>query len=115
MSRQQQRRVCILFCVSTYHLPRICHTLVPGIRIHTEMLHVIRYIDVLTHMHGVKLYLIAWTTGATRAFREDYRRRQVGECTDTWYIRGFSLLRQWTCSCLATCQRTCVNQKQPMG
>ena len=26
-------------------------------------------------------------TGATRVFCEDYRRRQVDECADTWYKR----------------------------
>ena len=26
-------------------------------------------------------------TGATRVCYEDYRRRQVGECADTWYKR----------------------------
>ena len=31
-----------------YHLPRICHTLVPEIHVHPEMLHVFRYIDMLT-------------------------------------------------------------------
>ena len=27
----------------------------------------------------------------------------------------FSILRQWGCSCPATCQCACVNQKRPMG
>ena len=31
-----------------YHLPRICRTLVPEIRVCPEMLRVFRYIDVLT-------------------------------------------------------------------
>ena len=31
-----------------YHLPHVCHTLVPKIRVHPEMLHVFRYIDVFT-------------------------------------------------------------------
>ena len=31
-----------------YHLPRVCHTLVPEIHVHPEMLCVLRYIDVLT-------------------------------------------------------------------
>ena len=34
--------------LSMYHLPRVCRTLVPEIRVHPEMLHVFRYIDVLT-------------------------------------------------------------------
>ena len=34
--------------VSMYHLPRVCHTLVPEIRVHPEMIHVFQYIDVLT-------------------------------------------------------------------
>ena len=31
-----------------YHLPCVCYTLVPEIRVCPEMLHVFRYIDVLT-------------------------------------------------------------------
>ena len=52
----------------------------------------------------------ARTTWATRVCREDYQRRQVGECADTWF-KQISLLGQWSCSCPATCQRACVNQK----
>ena len=48
-------------------------------------------------------------------YHEDYRRRQVGECVDTWYKYGFSLLRQWSCSCPAACQHASVNQKQSMS
>ena len=33
--------------VSMYHLSRICHTPVPEIRVHPEMLCVFRYIEVL--------------------------------------------------------------------
>ena len=55
----------------------------------------------------LQLHALDWTakmTGATRICREDYRWRQVGECADTWY-KHISLLRQWSCSCPATCQR----------
>ena len=31
-----------------YHLPRVCRTLVPEIRVRPEMLRVFQYIDVLT-------------------------------------------------------------------
>ena len=36
--------------VSMYHLPRICHTLIPEIRVRPEMLCVFRYIELLTCM-----------------------------------------------------------------
>ena len=36
--------------VGMYHLPRVCHTLVPEIRVHPEMLRVFRYIGMLTCM-----------------------------------------------------------------
>ena len=34
--------------VSMYHLPSVCHTLVPEILVRPEMLRVLWYIDVLT-------------------------------------------------------------------
>ena len=34
--------------VSMYHLPCVCHTLAPEIRVRLEILHVFWYIDVLT-------------------------------------------------------------------
>ena len=34
--------------LSMYHLPRICRTLVPEIRVRPKMLRVFRYIDMLT-------------------------------------------------------------------
>ena len=39
-------------------------------------------------------------------------------CHEDWQVDGvyeFSLLRQWSCSYPATCQRACVIQKRPMG
>ena len=36
--------------VSIFHLPCVCRTLVPEIRIRSEMLRVFRYIDMLTCM-----------------------------------------------------------------
>ena len=88
-----------------YHLPRVCRTLVPEIRVCTEMLHVFQYIDVLT---CVIYNCMHWTAGATRVCREDYRWRQVGECAQTHGINGYSLLRQWSSGCLETCQCACV-------
>ena len=48
---------------------------------------------------------------------EDYQRRQVNAQTHGVY--GFSLLRQWICSCPATCLHTASvwirNQKRPKG
>ena len=63
-----------------YHLPHVCRTLVPEIRISPEILRVFRYIDVLMCMIYNRTQRM---TGATRVCREDYQRRQVGECTDT--------------------------------
>ena len=60
----------------------------------------------LAHMCDLQLHALNWTArtiGATRACREDYRWRQVGECADIWY-KHINLLRQWSCSCPATCQ-----------
>ena len=70
-----------------YHLPRVCCTLVPKICVHPEMLRVFRYIDMLMCViYALHLHRTSRTTGATYVCREDYRRRQVGECTDTWYM-----------------------------
>ena len=71
------------------HLPRVCRTLVPEIRARPEMLRVIRYIDVLTCV------IYNWNSKDDWSYsclshsvcREEYRRRQVGECADTWYKR----------------------------
>ena len=62
-----------------YRLPHVCRTLVPKIRVHPEILHVFRYIDVLVNSPQGQLELFV------SASREDYRQRQVGECADTWY------------------------------
>ena len=49
--------------------------------------------------------------------REDYRRRQVGECADTWYkqIRPTETVDPELYSCPAICQRACVNHKRTMS
>ena len=39
------------------------------------------------HVRGLQLDWTARTTVATRVCCEDYRRRQVGKCADTWYKR----------------------------
>ena len=59
-------------------------TLVPEIRVRPEMFRVFRYIDVLTCV-SLQLQNTARTTenSLRRSLRrEDYRRRQVGECAD---------------------------------
>ena len=83
-SRMQKWYLCqylhVFIYLSMYHLPCVCHTLVPKIRVHPEMLHVFRYIDVL--MCLMMNSKDDWSF--TRCFsHEDYRRRQVGECADT--------------------------------
>ena len=74
--------------LSMYHLPRVCRTLLPEIRVCPEMLHVFRYIDVLT---------CVWlTTGLSQERHErDWSysclpwristKTGIGECADTWY------------------------------
>ena len=77
----------IMVCL--YHLPCVCHTLVPKISVHPEML----------HAFGILTFSCAWfttaldwtadwtakTTGISRVCHENYWWRQVGECTDTLY------------------------------
>ena len=48
---------------------------------------------------------------------EDYWRRQVGECADTWYkwIEPIERLELFFFSCLATSQRACVKPRWLMG
>ena len=89
-----------------YHLPCVCHTLVPEIHVHPEVLCVFRYIDMLTCV----IYNCIQST-------EQQGRLEllVSVNAQTHGINGFSLLRQCSCSCLATCQHACVNQKQLMG
>ena len=72
-----------------YHLPCICRTLVPKIRVHPEMLCVFRYIGVLTcviynctrlnKQQGLLVSAVKYMY-----IDEDYL---VGECADTWYKR----------------------------
>ena len=78
--------------VSMYHLPRICHTLVPKIHVRPEMLRVFRYIDMLTCV----IYSLTeqYSNSNSLVPRSHlYRRRQVGECADTWYKQIETLLR----------------------
>ena len=73
--RARNNGMYLSMSVSMYHLPRVCCTLVPEIRVRPEMFCVFRYIDVLTYV----IYNCDWTTkttGATRVCCEDYQRRQ---------------------------------------
>ena len=82
-----------------YHLPRVCHTLVPEICVRPEIFRVFRYIDVLMCV----IY------NCTQLNSKDDWSYSCG--TQTHGINGFSLLRQWSCSYPATCQYACVNKK----
>ena len=62
-----------------YHLPHICHTLVPKIRVHPEM-HVFWYIDVFYVCNEQLPNLLMQRTIVCR---EDCRQKQVGKCADT--------------------------------
>ena len=87
--------------------PRLSHH---GSRGHVcpEMLHVFQYRR--DHMRDLQLNDWSYSCLPWR----------LSTKTGRWMHRhmvqnGLSLLRQWSCSCPATCQRACVNQKQPMS
>ena len=48
MTTAPARGIMLSIYVSMYHLPRVCRTLVPEIHVRPEILHVFRYIDMLT-------------------------------------------------------------------
>ena len=92
--------------VCLYHLPRICRTLVPGICVRPKIFRVFWYIDVITcviynstEQQGRPELLVS----AMKIIGKD---RLVN--AQTHGINGFSLLRQWSCSCPATYQRACA-------
>ena len=94
--------VCIylFMSVSIDHLSHVCPTLVPKIRVRPEMLCVFRYIDVLTCviyncMHSTKQQ--GWLELLVSAVKIIDKDRLVN--AQTHGINGFSLLRQWCCSC----------------
>ena len=79
-----------------HHLPCDCHTLVPEIHVCPEMFHVLlHYSNAI--IHGDKCCLdkciihncmhLSKQQGRLNysVCRQDYRRRQVGGCADTWY------------------------------
>ena len=75
-----------------YHLPRVCHTLVPEIVPCRSWNAPCIPVYWHAHVHDLQLHIHAldWTTrttGATRVCHEDYWQRQVGECADIWYKR----------------------------
>ena len=43
----QNNAIYLSVYLSVYHLPRVCHTLVPEIRVRPEVLRVFQYIDML--------------------------------------------------------------------
>ena len=91
---------------------RICRTLVSEARAHPEMLRVFWYIDMLTCVIYNCTQLNSKDDWSYLFSYEDYRQRHVGVCAGTWY-KWIQLLQKWSCSCPATCQHACVNQKQP--
>ena len=72
IDRDISPRIYVCIYVSNI-FTRICHTLLPKIRVHPETLCVFRYIDVLTCV----IY------NGKQGWLELLRRRQVGECADT--------------------------------
>ena len=44
-----------IYILYIYHLPRVCRTLIPEIRVRPEMLRVFRYIDVHAHVRDLQL------------------------------------------------------------
>ena len=81
-TRNNGMYLCIY--VSMYHLPTFVAPWFP-ISVYTLKCSVVYW---RAHVRDLQLHALDWTartTGATRVCHEDYRRRQVGECTDTWY------------------------------
>ena len=82
------RNNCGYVCMYIYiSLTSICRTLVPEIRVHPRMLRILTFLMLMcviyNCMHSsheqqgwIELLIVC---------REDNRRRQVGECADTWY------------------------------
>ena len=98
-----------LIYLCLYHLPHVCRTLVPEICVRPEMLCAFRWIDVLTCviyncMHSARTSYSCLTLPWRLLTKTG--------------INGFSLLRQWSCSCPATCQHArpaWSSQKRPMS
>ena len=97
--------------VSMYHLSRICRTLVPEIRVRPEMLHVFRYIDVLTCViYNSNDY---WSSGAIRVFRERlstkicrWMRRHIVQIDSAYWDNGAVAARQGLPTCLCKSETT---------
>ena len=71
--------LCSIYVVIMVCIYVVCCTLVSEIRVSPEMLRVFQYIEVLT--------CVIYNCELLLSHCEDYRRRQVGECADTWYKR----------------------------
>ena len=100
-----------IYLLSIYLLSHICHTLVPKICVCSEMLRVFWYIGVLMCQIYNCTQRLELLVSAMKIIDED---RYMNAQTQGINCR-LSLPRQWSCSCPATCQCACVNQKQPMG
>ena len=64
----QNDAIYLSIYLSMYHLPRVCHTLVSEICVRLEMLHIIRYIDMLTCIYNCTQLNSKddWTTSVCR-------------------------------------------------
>ena len=76
--------------VSVYHLPQVCHTLVPEIHVRPEMLRVFRHIEVLMCV----IYNLTEQQGRSSAMKtiNEDRLSDRLENEHTHGISGFSLL-----------------------
>ena len=95
-----------------YHLPHVCRTLVPEIRVRPEMLFVFQYIDLLMCVISTTALLNGkndWNCSRL-PWRLSTKTGRVN--AQTHGINRFTLLRQWTYSCLATCQCTWVCESE---
>ena len=100
----------VIISPARYYLSHVCHTMVPEINVYTPW-NAPCIIDMLACVI-YKLTEQQERSSAMKIVNED-RKATV----QTHGINEFSLMRhwQWSCSWPATCQRTCVTRKQPMG
>ena len=69
------------------------------------------------HMHDSQLHALDWLDNKDNWSHSclPWRSMKTGRWMHRHGINGLSLLRQWNCSCPATCQRTCVNSETTDG
>ena len=83
--------------VFMYHLPHVCRTLVPEIRVCPEMLRVFRYIDVLTCV----IYNLTERSSAVKIINEEASvQPDTWYCTAVLFIQAGATLNLLQCLCV---------------